>query len=136
MIFFFKAYFEMVIEAPGLQTKVRGFLKDTTKNYTDILEEIHADYWAKKTGEDIRGVLGEIATSIALVRRGTVDKDKTKREADIERAWKYVPFPDNLGPTEFYSLMKKWYSVLSNPLSTYTTENKTFVANFKFNCEL
>ena len=43
---FLKAYFAMVIEASELQTKVRDFLKDTTKSYMEIFEEIHADYRA------------------------------------------------------------------------------------------
>ena len=52
--FFLKAYFKTVIEALELQTEVREFLKYTTKTYTKILEEIHADYRARATEEDIR----------------------------------------------------------------------------------
>ena len=43
----------MVIEAPELQTEVRGFLKDRTKAYVKILEEIHADYRAQTSGKYI-----------------------------------------------------------------------------------
>ena len=59
----------MVTEAPEHQTKVWGFLKDTTKSYLEILEEIHAGYQAQTTGEDIHGVPGGGAsTNIALAR--------------------------------------------------------------------
>ena len=68
----------MVIEAPELKTEVRGFPKDSTKSYVEILENIHADYRAQTTGEDIRGVLGGGSlTNITLTRRGTVEKPKT-----------------------------------------------------------
>ena len=60
-VVFLKAYFEMVIEAPELQTEVRGFLKDATKSYTEIIENIYIDYWVHKTGEDIHGVPGGTA---------------------------------------------------------------------------
>jgi len=40
---FLKSYFAMVIEDPELQMEVRGFLKDTTKLYMEILEENYAN---------------------------------------------------------------------------------------------
>ena len=55
----------------------RGFLKDTTKSYTEILEEMHADYWAQTTGEDICGVPGRTAANIELTGRSMVNKSKT-----------------------------------------------------------
>ena len=38
-------------------------------------------------------------------------------------------------PSEFYSQVKRWYDVLSKPTSAYTTSDKSFVTNFRFNCE-
>ena len=107
---FLQAYFVVVIEAPELQIEVRGLLKDTTKLYMEILEEIHADCKAQATGEDIRGFPGCSTTTSTLSRRQTVEKTKIKRETDVEKAWIYTPFPDNVGqliPTEFYSQMKR-----------------------------
>ena len=124
---FLKAYFEMTIEAPALQTEIRGFLKDTTKSYTEILEEIHTNYRAQVTGEDIRGFPGGTTTTSALVKRATADIVKINRETDIENMRVYALFHDNLGhliPTEFYSQVKRWYAVLSNLISSYTTLDK------------
>ena len=115
------------------------FFKDTTKTYTEILEEIRADYRAQATSEDIRGVPGGSTTASALARRTTVEKVKRKRDIDIEKGWVYAPFPDNIGqfvPTEFYSQVKRWYGVLSKPNSSYTSSDKLFVVSFKFNSEL
>ena len=96
----------MVIEAPEIQTEVRGFLKDPTKSYTEILEKIHADHRAQATSEDIRGLPGGSTTTSALARRTTVEKVKNKNETNIEKGWTYAPFPNIVGqliPTEFYS---------------------------------
>ena len=112
---FVKAYFAMVIETPELQTEVPGFLKDTTKPHVELLEEIHTDYRAQTTGKDIRGVPGGYTTTSTLWRRTTVETTKSKRESDIEKAWIYTPFPDNVGhliPAEYYSQIKRWYGVL------------------------
>ena len=87
----------MIIEAPELQTEVRGFLEDTTKSYTEILEEIYAGYKAQTTGEDIRGVPGSSTTTSTLSRLTKVEKVNTKRETDVEKAWIYAPFLDNSG---------------------------------------
>ena len=76
----------MVIESPELQTEVREFLKDRTKSYTEILEEIHADYQVQTAGEDIQGVLGGATANITLTRRGIVKRSKTKREVRVEKA--------------------------------------------------
>ena len=68
-----------------------------------------------------------------------VKQVKSKREIDIEKSWVYAPFPDNIGqliPTEFYSQVKRRYIVLSKPTFSYTSSNKSFVVNFKFNSEL
>ena len=103
---FLKAYFAMVIEAPEPQTEVLGFFNDTTKLYMEILEEIHADYRVQTTGEDILGVPGGSTTTSTLSRCTTVEKTKIKRETDVEKAWIYTLFPDNVGqliPTDFYS---------------------------------
>ena len=75
----------MVIEAPELQTEVQGLLKNTTKLYMEILEEIHADYRSQKAGEDIRGVLGDSTTASTLSRHMPVEKTKSKREIDVEK---------------------------------------------------
>ena len=80
---FFKDYFEMVIEAPELQTEVRGFLKDITKTYTEILDEFQTDYRVHAAEEDVCGVPGGSMTTSDLVRRATVDKVKSKKETDI-----------------------------------------------------
>ena len=61
-----KAYFTMTIEAPELQTEVRGLLKDTDAFYSEILEIIHADYRAQTTGKDIRGASGVNTTTSTL----------------------------------------------------------------------
>ena len=55
-VVFLKAYFTKVIEALELQTEVRGFLKDISRTYIEVLEDIRAEYRAQATGEDIRGV--------------------------------------------------------------------------------
>jgi len=109
---FLKAYFSKVIEAPELQTEVRGFLKDTSTIYIEGLEDIHANYRAQVTGEDIRGVPGgeTNSTITALARRGTIKETKSSKEEETERIWKYAPFPDNVGkliPTEYYSQFEK-----------------------------
>ena len=75
----------MVIEAPELQAEVRGFLKDTTKPYVEILEEIYTEYHAQTSGEDIRGVPGDRAsTNIALARRVNTEPT-TVKDSNIER---------------------------------------------------
>ena len=78
---FFKAYFTKVIGAPKLQTEVWGFLKDTSKTYIEVLEDIHADLRAQATGEDIRGVPGgEInSTTTAFARNGAVEEPKLSK---------------------------------------------------------
>ena len=76
----------MVIEAPELQTEVRGFLKDTTKSYMEILGIIHSDYRVNTTGKDIRGVPGYFITTSTLSCRTTVEVPKTKRKLDMEKA--------------------------------------------------
>ena len=50
---FLKDYFAKVIEAPELQTEVRDFLKDTSKSYIEVLEDIHNNYRAQATGGGI-----------------------------------------------------------------------------------
>ena len=92
-----KAYFLMVIEAPELQTEVRGFLKDTTKTYMETLEVIHADYRAQTTGKDIRGVSGVPTTTSTLSCRTTVDVAKSKRELDVKRRGLRHPSQTTLG---------------------------------------
>ena len=82
---------------------------------------------------------GFLTTTSTLSRWTTVDATKPKRESDIETAWVYAPFPDNVGhliPTEYYSKVKQWYGVLSNPTTSYKTSDKLFVSNFKFNFKL
>ena len=76
----------MMIEAPELQTEVWGFLKDTTKSYMEILEQIHADYRAQTTGEGIRGVSGVSTTTSTFSCRTTVETTKSNRESDMEKA--------------------------------------------------
>ena len=79
---FLKAYFAKVIEAPELQTKVQGFLKDTFKSYIEVLEDIHADYRAQAMEEDIRGVPGGKTNSMitALARRGEFKETRSSNE--------------------------------------------------------
>ena len=135
---FLKAYFAIVIEAPGLQTEVRVFLKDTTESYTETLEEIHADYRAQTTGEDIRGLACASMTTLTLLRRALADDPKTKREPDVEKAWIYIPFPDSVDHlflTEYYYQVKIWSGVLSKPSSSYTTSDKPYITNFKLDCK-
>jgi len=84
----------MVMEVLELQTEVWGFLKDPSKSYIEILEQIHADYRAQTTGKYIRGVPGP-STYIVLAQRGNVNK--TKNQSDLERDWEYTPFPNNVG---------------------------------------
>ena len=83
----------MVIETPDIQAEVRGFLEDKIKTYTEIFEEIHANYRAQTAGEDIYGVLGGSMTTYALMRCATVDKVKSKRDIDIEKGWGMFHFP-------------------------------------------
>ena len=119
--------------------EVRGFLKDTTKSSTEILEEIHEDYRAQTAGEDICVVPRGAAANITLAGRSMVDKSKTLKEAGVERNWKYAPFLDNFSkliPTEFYSQIERWYSVLRKPVSSYMTTNREFVTTFNFNYDL
>ena len=129
----------MTIEAPGFQVEVRGFLKDTDSTYAEILEIIHADYRVQTMVEDVRGD-GANMTTATLLRRTMVETPapKSKRNSEVEKAWTYAPFPDNIGqliPSEFYSQVKCWYAVLSKPPSAYTTSDKSFVTSFRFNCE-
>ena len=135
---FLKAHFAMIIEAPELQAEVRGFLKDTDSTYSEVLEIIHADYRAQNTAKDVRGASGANTTTATLSQRTTVEATKFKRDSEVEKAWAYTPFPDNVGqliPSELYSQVKRWYAVLSKPTSAYTTSDKSFVTNFRFNCE-
>ena len=72
-------------------------------------------------------------TNTALARRGIVEKPKSQKDVDLEKNWKYTPFSDNvrkLIPTEYYSQVEKWHSVLRKPFSSCTTKDKEFVATF------
>ena len=51
---FLKAYFSMTIDAPELQSEVKKFLKDPAASYSETLENIHADYRAQTTTDDMR----------------------------------------------------------------------------------
>ena len=93
---FLKAYFSMVIEAPELQSEVRNFLKGPTKTYSEILESIHDDCRAQTTGKDMKEVPRGSST-ISIARRGTVDISMTKVQCVVEKEWRYVPFPTNVG---------------------------------------
>ena len=102
------------------------------------MEIIHANYRAQTMGEDIRGVSGVNTTTSTLSRWPTVEATKSKQDSEVENAWDYMPFPGNIGqlnPSEFYSQVKRWYAVPSKPLSAYTTSDKSFVTNFRFNCK-
>ena len=90
--FFLKVYFANVIEAPELQIEVWGFLKDMSITYIQVLEDIHANYHAQATWEDIRGVPGgEMNSTItALTRRGVIKNPKSSKEEETERTWKYA----------------------------------------------
>ena len=78
---FLKTYFSKVIISPELQTKVRGFLNDTSKSYIEVLEDIHTNYYAYARGENIRGVPGgEMNSTItALTRHRAVTDQKSSK---------------------------------------------------------
>ena len=104
----------------------------------EILDIIQAGYRAQTMREDIRGVPGFNTTTSTLSRRMTVEATKFKRNSDVDKAWIYAPFPDNVGhliPLEYYSQVKRWHAMLSKPTTAYTTSDKLFISNFRFNCE-
>ena len=93
---FLKAYFAMVIEAKELQQEVKDFLA----SYHEILENIHADYWAQTTGNYMRDASNLVPVTLIIWQT------KTGNEGG-----KYIGTlgangtPDDLTPVKFLSNM-------------------------------
>jgi anthranilate/para-aminobenzoate synthase component I len=127
---FLKAYFSMAIDAPELQSEVKKFLKDTSVSYSETLENIHADYRAQTTTENMR-LKTSATSSSSTLRRGKV-------EFKVEEGDKEY-FPPNvrrLLPTSYYTQFKAWYAHFTIPPDKRTPKEKEWVKNFSFDTRL
>ena len=107
---FLKAYFSMAIDEPELQSEVKKFLKDPKASYSQTSENIHTDYRAQTTTEDMR-VNTSATTSSSSLWRGKLEFDIPRESQDY-----FLPNVRRLLPTSYYSQFKQWYTHFTIPL--------------------
>jgi len=61
-------------EAKELQQEVKGFLKDNSSSYHEILENIHAYYWAQTTGNHTRDASNSVPRTSIIRHTKTRDE--------------------------------------------------------------
>ena len=76
---FLKAYFSMAIDAPELQSEVKGFLKKSSSSYSTTLEIIHLDYRTQTTGEETRSKPGAPSGTLTL-HHGKTEVESPKKD--------------------------------------------------------
>ena len=106
---FLKAYFSMAINAPELQSEVKKFLKDPAASYSETLENIHANYRAQTTTEDMRLKTSATSGSSSLWR------GKVEFQVEKEKTEYFSPNVRRLLPTSYYSQFKLWYAHFTTP---------------------
>ena len=67
----------MAIKYKELQHEVKGFLKDNSSSYHEILENIHAGYCKQMTGDHMRDMSSSV-TGASIIRQ-----EKTGDEGEI-----------------------------------------------------
>jgi len=112
----------MVIEAKELQQEVKGFLKDNSSSYHEILENIHEDYWTQITYDHMRDESNSVPGTFIIQRGKTGDKGGksvgTSGASVTLDALTPVKFPNNTGQlfqSEYYSQFRDWYSQMVKP---------------------
>ena len=137
---FLKAYFAMAIEAKELQHEVKGFLKNPSSTYANILENIHANYRYHTTSEHMRDTTTSwLGNSTILRGRSDRDVDKTKVTGGGNvKVWSenHVPrFPNNTGqllPSEYYLQFCNWYTRMVKQPHNMSPDDVAWISNFNF----
>ena len=138
---FLRAFFARAIDVPDLSEITKKFLTVFNKTTKEILDLVHIDFSsAVNTKELLEDGSTTAGGGESNLRRANNNNDKSKvnfTNSKSKPVTKVVfrAFPKNTGepfPKQVYKQMREWYAHAAKPEEEKTTEDKSFLAKFKF----